>query len=60
MSEYIYCSNCNKKIEKKGNRTLCIRCRNLADKIRIAERNQSDSYKEYQKQYHLKQKGSLI
>lgn len=30
------------------------------DKIRIAQRNQSESYKEYQKMYHLKQKGSLI
>ena len=58
MAEMIHCKNCNKLIEKKGQRTLCIHCRNLADKIRIAERNHSEKEKEYQKRKYLERKAS--
>jgi hypothetical protein len=54
--EYINCENCGKRIQKRGTRTLCIACRNIKDKMRIAERNKSTEYKEYQKQWHEKRK----
>lgn len=52
----IQCKNCGKTIEKKGQRTLCIRCRNLADKLRIAERIRTDEYKEKARQRYLARK----
>ncbi len=55
----IKCENCKKIIEKKWNRTLCIACRNIKDKIRIAERNKSPEYKAYLKQWREKRKESL-
>jgi hypothetical protein len=45
-----------KEIEKKWNRTLCIQCRNLIDKIKIAQRNQSEEYKRYQQEYKKRKK----
>ena len=32
MAEYIYCSNCNKLIQKRNQRTLCIACTNKRSK----------------------------
>lgn len=32
MAEYIYCSNCNKLIQQRWRRTLCIACSNKRDK----------------------------
>ena len=52
----IHCTNCNKEIEQKWTRTLCIHCRNLMDKIRIAQRNQSEEYKRYQQEYKKRKK----
>ena len=54
--EYIQCMNCWKTIKKQWNRTLCIPCTNIKDKMRIAERNKSPEYKAYQKLWHEKRK----
>lgn len=53
----IECSNCGKLIEKKVNRTMCIKCTNVWNKIQAEQRRATQEYKEYQKNY--KRKGRL-
>lgn len=56
----IECSNCGKLIEKKVNRTMCIKCRNLMDKIRQEQIRQTQEFKEIAKiKYRAKKEGLL-
>ena len=58
MVEYIECSNCGKKIEKKNNRTMCIKCTNIRSHILAAQRRATKEYKEYYKEYRANKKES--
>lgn len=49
--EYINCQRCNKKIEKKMNRVLCIRCRYEVDRENAAIRRATPENKEYMRNY---------
>lgn len=57
--EMIECSNCWKLIEKKGVRTMCIKCTNLALKIRAEQKRQTEEYKQYQKEWRAKKEGLI-
>jgi Zn finger protein HypA/HybF involved in hydrogenase expression len=59
--EMIECSNCGKLIEKKVNRTMCIKCTNVWNKIQAEKRRATQEYKEYYKEYtkNHKRKGRL-
>lgn len=56
----IECSNCGKLIEKKWQRTMCIRCRNLADHIRQEQIRQSAEFKEVAKIKRQAKKEGLL
>lgn len=58
--EMIECSNCWKLIEKKWIRTMCIRCRNLADKIRMEAIRQTQEFKEIAHAKYMAKKRGLI
>ena len=49
---YIHCQRCNKLIEKKMNRVLCIRCRYEVDKENAEKRRNDPEYKQaYMEKY---------
>lgn len=52
--EYINCENCNKVIQKRNNRVLCIACTNARSKEMAAARRNTVEYKEHYKKPHEK------
>ena len=60
MWKLIPCSNCGKMIEKKWVRTMCIRCRNVADKIRMEAIRQTEEFKEIARLKYRAKKEGLI
>jgi hypothetical protein len=54
----IACKICQKIIEKKGNRELCIHCTNIRSRELAAAKRATPEYKEYQKRMHdMKKRG---
>lgn len=60
MWKLIPCSNCGKMIEQKWVRTMCIKCRNLADHIRQEQIRQTAEFKEVAKIKRQAKKEGLI